>query len=552
MAKRQPPFLDDRLPFSGGCVVSNCPVASAIGLRVMRLGGNAVDAAVATGLALAVTYPQAGNLGGGGFMLIRKPGQGTEFLDYRETAPAGVIGQELADNPELAVYGHRSVGTPGTVDGLYRALTRHGTWSWEQVVSPALELAERGQWMTGRQGTQYQLYAGDFERFPSTRATLASDGGRPLAGTLYRQRDLAWTLRTLAKEGPRAFYEGEIAERIVDEMGRDGGYLSAEDLAGYTARWREPLHRTLFGKDVITASLPSGGGLVIHLALGLLQAMGVDQHKPGTAARHALLGEVFRTVSAVRRSIAGDPDHMTASELDEVHSILQSPLDAESLTELNRRFADDATPETDKPERRNTTHYCVVGEDGLAVSNTYTLNTLFGSKLIAAGTGFFLNNCMDDFRLAPGIANWYGLVEGDRCQLAPGRRPTGSMAPTIVLSRRPASKLSAVSDPLELILGASGGPRIPTAILQIIINTMVDRMPLPHAMLAPRVHHQFFPDALMVEDSIPLSVVRELHAMGTKVRREARLGVVVGIQRDPIRERVSTVLDPRFNTGLTL
>jgi gamma-glutamyltranspeptidase/glutathione hydrolase len=551
-----------QLQLENGCVVSYCAVASAVGTRMLREGGNAVDAAVATALALAVTYPQAGNLGGGGFLLLStsensgsESSEGSEgavhFLDYRETSPRSLTAERFKEtsinDTSSTVLGALAVGVPGTVAGLAAALEKFGSFSWDRVVAPAIDLAERGNWLTSRQARYLELYAGLLGQFASTRRYfLGADGKTLLPGTLFCQTDLGRTLRILADEGPRAFYEGRIAEQLVAEIARGHGVLDGQDLAGYQPKWREPLCREFRGRKIYSAPLPSGGGLVVSLSLGLLEALEAWKTQPDSVERLALLGRVFRLSFAVRRRLAGDPDYLDPAQVAEIIKRLESQLSRGELEALEREFISaepspspsiDRWREAARQSQSNTTHFCVLDRYGNAVSNTYSLNTMFGSKLAVDGAGFLLNNCMDDFGLSSELPNWYELVHGDLNHLEPNRRPVSSMSPTLVMR----------DQKVELIVGGSGGPRIPTLVAQIISSVVMDGFPLEESIRRPRVHHQFLPEELAVERRIAEEVVTQLAKQGQPVVRVPMLGIGAAIHRQLDSNELSATLDTRFS-----
>lgn len=401
-----------------------------MGTRALRRGGNAVDAAVTTALALSVTRPQACGIGGGGLLLARD-GQGeVHSLDFRETLPRRV------DPDGETLVGARAAGVPGVVAGLAEAVARLGSRGWQEALAPATELAEDGVRLTTQLAGYFDMYRGAF--LPSTNRAFP-----PLEpGALLRQPELARTLRILAGEGPRAFYEGAIAELIAREIAAGDGVLDAEDLAAYIPRWRVPLRQRWLGRDVFTPDLPSRGGRIVGAALARLEAL----PPPGTPERAALLGSVFREAFAATVDTAGDPD-------------------------------------------RCTTHIAALDGQGGAASLTFSLNTTFGAKLVVGGAGFLLNNCVDDARGGP---NHFGLVGGAKNRIAPGLRPATSMAPTLV-----------VGEDGLVALGSAGGPRIPTTIVQVLAGLFHDGLPLAAAVAAPRVHHQRHPDVLVVEDGFP-------------------------------------------------
>jgi gamma-glutamyltranspeptidase/glutathione hydrolase len=533
---------DAQVRLSDGCVVSYCPIASSIGAHVLQRGGNAIDAAVATGLALAVTYPQAGNLGGGGFMLIRTANGERHFLDYRETAPRRVD-PGLFINPdgtrkERALYGGAPVCVPGTIAGLAAALERLGTWSWDRIIGVMVDLAAVGTWVTTRQATYFRIHQDELRRYDTSRDSYLPGGNPPQAGTLWRQPDLARTLRLLAEHGPSCFYRGELAERILETVAEHDGILEAEDLAGYQPRWREPVVGRFCGREIIAAPFPSGGGLVVRVSTAVLEANGVATISPSSPERYHLIVRAFRVAFELRRRLAGDPDFATASESAAAAELLDRCLGmASNLDALERTLdLDTLGPLGDGKLDKNTTHYCAIDAAGNAVSNTYSLNTLFGSKLVPRGCGFFLNNSMDDFSLSSRTPNYYGIVENGNNEPMPGRRPTGSMAPTIAVGP---------DGVVELVVGASGGPRIPTAVTQLLIGVLCDQEILPVAMRAPRVHHQLVPDRIWVEPMLRAEVQQALARLRRGIEVHPRLGIGVGIHNHA--NAIYAALDFRFS-----
>lgn len=502
---------------ANGCVVSYCANASAVGARVLRQGGNAMDAAVATSLALAVTYPQAGNLGGGGFLLHKPKGGEASFLDYRETAPRRLTSElflhEGARDERRATRGGLPVATPGTVAGLAEALAKHGSWSWKDVVTPALELARRGVWLTTRQSRYLELYTDVFSEFEPTARTFLPGGVPLLPGELFVQPELAWTLERLAEEGPRTFYEGELGERVVRTVRAYGGVLDMDDLRDYTPVWREPLHRTFLGRAVVAPSLPSGGGIVLLACLGLFEAEGLSLTPPNSVERLSAYGRVMRVAFKLRGALLGDPDRLAPATQARAREIAERGFARGDLGRLERSLAE---VDSRLGGEQNTTHLCVIDSAGNAVSNTYSLNTIFGAKLVVDGGGFFLNNSIDDFSLADGAPNWYELADGKDNRLEPGKRPVSSMTPSLFL--RDEQRTS----PVELVIGGSGGPRIPTLIFQIAQATLGDGLPLEESVRQPRVHHQDAPHELAVEEALRPAIRQAVEA-GSK----ATLGPVV-------------------------
>lgn len=525
------------IPINEGCVVSYCPIASAVGTRVLLEGGNAVDATVATALALAATYPQAGNLAGGGFMLIKAPQSEGHLLDYRESAPRAADPVLFATAANRSVHGGLAVAVPGTVAGLAEAIKRFGTWSWDRLVGPAIDLAEFGTWVTNRQAKYLSLYHKDLASFPETARALLPAEGMWRPGDLFKNPDLGKTLRILGDQGPEAFSQGSIAEAIVTTVQRYGGVMDLGDLRDYRAIWRKPYQRRIFGHDMMTAPLPSGGGFIVILSLALLEAAGCTSLPVRSTARYELLARVFRIAYALRATFAGDPTVVPPAMLEKCEGFLRADYDAGSIERLERELGlvgEDPVIQPYPP--RNTTHMCAIDSSGMAVSNTYSLNTLFGSKLVAEGTGVLLNNTIDDFGILPDVPNWYQLFEGKYNTLGPGLRPLGSMSPTIVSN----------GDVTELAIGGSGGPRIPTAVAQTILGMYGNGLALSQAAALPRVHHQYRPTQLDVEDSLDASHQEALERLGFDVVQFPRLGILSAAQYDVNAKTLMALLDPRF------
>lgn len=525
------------IPATEGCVVSYCPLASAVGSRILLEGGNAVDATVATALALAATYPQAGNLAGGGYMIIKPPNDEAVVLDYRESAPRSIDISHFADNAH-SVRGGLAVAVPSTIPGMAAAIERFGTMTWDKLAKYAIDLAELGSFVTNRQARYLGLYHKDLVVFPETvEALLPKDGSQWKPGDLFRNPDLANTLRTLVTDGPAAFTEGRIAEAVVSTTKRYGGVMDIQDLRDYRPVWRKPYHRNLFGNDVYTTPLPSGGGFVVLTSLALLEAAGCADLPVRSAARYELLGRAFRIAFALRREFAGDPSIVPPEILARCESFIREPFDAGSIERLERALGlSGEDPQKEPYPPQDTTNIAVIDGQGMAVSNTYSLNTLFGSKLVAKGTGMLLNNTIDDFGIAPDVPNWYSLLEGKYNRLAPGLRPLGSMAPTIVIRRGVA----------ELAIGGSGGPRIPTAVAQTILGMYGNGMALSEAAGMPRVHHQHWPTQLDVEDAADPQHQNALERMGFDVVLFPRLGILSAVQYDVERNTLMGLLDRRF------
>ena len=528
------------LKLDPGCVVSYCPIASSLGARVLHDGGNAVDAAVATGLALTITYPQAGNIGGGGFMLIHDAGS-VHFLDYRERAPRLAVPElyddEGSDTAKSAL-GALAVAVPGTVAGFAEAHAKFGKKPWREIVELVVPLAEHGTWLTTRQSSTMRLYSEALKRFESTRRYyFTADGEVIPPGTRFVQADLGKTLRVIAEQGARAFYEGEIADLIVGQMQRSGGVLDHEDLASYRPIWRQPMCRRYRDHEVYLPGMPSAGGLVASFALACAEAMDVTSLRYGSPQWVLTWARIFRAAFSFANHEVGDPDHLPAPDVAAVLATAARELTREELAQLEATLLPTEVPIGDAAAavRSSTTHFSIIDRDGMAVSNTYSVNTLFGSKLIVDGAGFMLNNTIADFRISSG-PNWYGLLQGERNRLAPYRRPASSMTPVIVLR----------DGQITMAIGGSGGPRIPTAIAQVTSAVIGRGLSLSDAVRRPRVHHQLFPEDVVLEKGFSKNTVAQLEKAGYKIGVVNALGMVAAIRRRLDTNDISAVLDQRF------
>ena len=457
--------------------------------EILGAGGNAADAAVAIAFTLAVTFPEAGNLGGGGFATVLFDGK-ADFLDYRERAPAvASAGMYLDANgkviPDASTIGAASAGVPGTVAGLWELHRRYGRLTWQADLAPAIRYAEQGfpvgrMLVEGRNGRAKELRG---------RTNFLTYFGALAEGQTFRQPELAATLKRIAADGPRGFYAGRTAELVVAEMARSHGYIAAADLEAYRAVWRKPLEGEWAGYHVITAPLPSSGGIVL---LSML-AMKVDLAAafagvPLNSAQYVhLVAEIEKRVFADRASYLGDPDFTTAP----VAQLLEPAYLARRAAEVNTEHP---TPTADvKPglaQHHDTTHFSVIDRFGNAVSNTYTLNDDFGSGQVVTGAGFLLNDEMDDFSVKPGVPNIFGVVGGDANAIAPGKRPLSTMTPTILTREGRAA----------LVIGTEGGPSIATQLFQVLTNWHDFHMSLASAVAAPRVHHQLLPADTLIEE----------------------------------------------------
>lgn len=476
-----------------GMVVSAEVNASEAGVEILRAGGNAVDAAVATGFALAVTYPVAGNIGGGGFMVIRLPDGTATTIDYREMAPAASTRDMFLDStgtfvPERSQRGYLASGVPGAVAGLVQAHEAYGRLPLAEVMAPAIRLAE-GYAIGRSQAQRFNAFRQRFELFPSTARYFApEDGFTP--GQTFRQGDLATVLRRIAARGRDGFYRGATADAIVAEMERGGGLITHADLAAYRAVEREPVRGSYRGYGVLSMPPPSSGGVALVQLLRMMEPYDLRASGYNSSATIHLMAEAMRRVYADRAEWLGDPD-FTPVPIEALTSVdyVRGRLD-----DFNPYRADtSATVSYGVPlagESDETTHYSIVDADGMAVSTTTTLNGGYGSLVVVDGAGFFLNNEMDDFAAAPGVPNMFGLVGSEANAVAPGKRMLSSMTPTIVESP---------DGELFMVIGSPGGARIITTVFQVILNVIDHGMDIQAAVAAPRIHHQWLPDRLFAE-----------------------------------------------------
>ncbi len=522
-------------------VVSDHPLASGVGVEVLRRGGNAIDAAVAVGFALAVVHPQAGNIGGGGFLVYRAADGQAFTLDFREAAPAAATRDMYLDADgrmtDRSVTGPLAAGVPGSVAGMAEMHRRFGRLPWRELIEPAIRLARDGFAVDSPRAEAFADTASlrRLQRFPSSVETFFRDGHLPEAGDTLRQPVLARTLELIADSGADAFYRGGIADAIVAEMQRDDGIITRADLAGYRAKWREPLETTYREWRLIGMPPPSSGGVTIAEILNILEASG-PLPPYGSAALLHLEIEAMRRAFADRNRYLGDPDFV-AMPLDRLTSKHYALLLSRGI-DPNRATPSGAVPAI--VEGDHTTHFSIVDAEGNAVAITTTLNDDFGSAVTVGGAGFLLNDEMDDFAAKPGSPNLFGLVQGEANAIQPGKRMLSAMAPTIVL------------DPqghLALVTGSPGGPRIITAVEQVISNVIDQGMSLAQAVSAPRIHHQALPDSVMWErGGLTPDQRRVLAAMGHAFRaRPLAIGDVNAVLVTP--QGLEGLADPRRGGG---
>lgn len=501
-----------------GIVASTQKLASEVGADVMRRGGNAVDASVAVALALAVVYPEAGNIGGGGFMLIRLKDGRVTAIDYREKAPAaatrnmyvGPNGVAIAGEGSSTI-GYRASGVPGTIAGLEFALKKYGSGklTWAQLVEPARQLAREGFTVSHSLARSLRRHRARLELYPDTRRIYLRDGRFYEEGETFRQPELAATLARLQHNGPREFYEGETAHLIASEMKKQGGLLTLDDLRRYKVNERKPLRGTYRGHEIITMPPPSAGGIALLEMLNILEGFDFANLGQSSSGKYHLLAETMRRAYADRATYIGDPDFVEVP----VANLLDKKYAARIRATINPERASKSTEVTAGKligvEPLDTTHFSVVDVEGNGVANTYTINDIYGSGVTIKGTGILLNDEMDDFTARPGTPNTWGVIQGERNAIEPGKRPLSSMTPTIVLRR---------DGSFWFCVGARGGGRIPTSVLQIIINIVDHRMNIQQAIDAPRIHHQWFPDEILFESfGLSVDTQRALEARGHKV-----------------------------------
>ena len=502
-----------------GMVVGPEQLAAEVGAQILRQGGNAIDAAVATGFALAVTYPRAGNLAGGGFMLIHLADDDRETLiDYRETAPAAASRDMFLDNEgnldkQREYFSLQSAGVPGTVAGMLYALEKYGTLTREQALAPAIALARDGIPVSYSLFFEISASAQNLRKNPAAeRQFFQPDGSAYAVGDIWRQPDLAWTLSEISEEGVEGFYAGEVAQLITTEMESGGGLITAQDLADYRVVERQPVRGTYKDFEIVSTPPPSSGGVHIVQMLNILEGYDLQAMGHNSAAYVHHLTESMKLAYADRSLYLADPDFV---------DVPVTQLIDKAYAEQQRQRIDSnvATPSVDiapgqllGSESTETTHYSVADRFGNVVSNTYTLNFSFGSNIVVPGTGMLLNNEMADFASSPGSANAFGLVQGEANKIEPGKRPLSSMSPTIVFR---------AGEPW-LATGSPGGSVIISTVLQTTLNAMVFDMNIATAAAEPRMHHQWMPDVLKMEEGFSLDTVRLLQAMGQNVDMASR------------------------------
>ncbi|MCQ1061291.1 gamma-glutamyltransferase [Photobacterium sp. ZSDE20] len=528
-----------------GMVVTSHFLATESAQQVLADGGNAIDAAVTAAFSLAVTQPRSGNIGGGGFMLISsEKDSDVVAIDYREKAPSRATTEMFLDDKgnadsERSRYSHLASGVPGTVAGLALALEKYGTITLAEAIAPAIKLAEEGFIVTPRFSKGLTDTKSRLAKWPSSNKVFyKADGSNYQPGERFVQPDLAATLKRIAAEGAQEFYQGRTAELLVAEMEKHGGLISMEDLKAYQPVIRKPIHGNYRGYDVYSMSPPSSGGIHIVQILNILEGFPINHFGHNAATTIHLMAEAMKRAYADRSLYLGDEDFIDVPRVG---------LTAKTYAEKMRNDipANFATPSStlapDNPlpyESNETTHFSIVDKYGNAVSNTYTINFSYGSGIVVDGAGFLLNNEMDDFSAKPGVPNAYGLLGGEANKVEANKRMLSSMSPTIVKK----------DDKNFLVTGSPGGSRIITTTLQVIMNVIDHNMNIQSAVTAPRIHHQWLPDEIRIEDGISPDTIHNLESMGHKVTQKPSMGAIQSIMiKDGMMYGGA---DPRRSTSL--
>lgn len=524
-----------------GMVASVDAMATQVGVDILRQGGNAVDAAIAVGFALAVTHPQAGNLGGGGFMLLRTASGRTTAIDFREMAPARAARDMFLDkqgnaDSKLSLTSHLASGTPGTVAGFALAAQKYGTLPLSKLLAPAIKLARDGIVVNDALADDLATYGKEnLINHDNSRAIFYKADGKPYAkGDRLVQKNLAHSLQLIAREGPDAFYKGKIADEIAGEMAQHGGLIGKADLAAYRAVERKPVSGTYRGYEVFSMPPPSSGGIHIVQILNILENFDLAKWGFGSADAMQVMAEAEKYAYADRSEYLGDPDFVKVPQQALTSKAYAKTL-AQQIDVNKARPSSEIKPGKLEPyESNQTTHFSVVDKDGNAVAVTYTLNTYFGSGIVAGQSGILMNNEMDDFSAKPGTPNVYGLVGGEANAVQPAKRPLSSMSPTIV----------AKGGKTWLVTGSPGGSRIITTVLQMVVNSIDFGMNVAEATNAPRFHHQWLPDQLRVEKGFSPDTLRLLESKGQHVKVMPAMGSTQSIMIGPDGMRYGAS-DPR-------
>ncbi|MEZ5357595.1 MAG: gamma-glutamyltransferase [Candidatus Zixiibacteriota bacterium] len=539
-------YIQTEKLYRQGIVVCADPIAAGIGLETLENGGNAVDAACATAFALAATLPSAGNIGGGGLALVYiADSQKVFYLDFRETAPAASDAKRyLAEDNQVdrhkATVGPLSAGTPGTVAGLAELHKTFGVFDWAELVKPARLLADTGFMVLPHLAESIAEHQDDLNSYASTSAIFLPNGAPPQAGTKFIQKDLGQTLSLIEAGGKDGFYAGETAEKIAAFCLQNGGLITAEDLAAYKTVWREPVSFTFRDLDIYASGLPSSGGIVMGQMLSILDQFELERYTAQSPEFIHLFTEAARRAYVDREQYLGDPEF--------THNFTKELLDKDYIATRIQTIDPNKAGSSEEilpgvPKRKEsdqTTHFVIVDRDGNIVSLTYTINLSYGSKAVVDGCGFLLNNEMDDFAIAPGQPNAFGLVGGEANTIQPGKRMLSSMTPTIIMRKgRP-----------YMALGSPGGSKIITSVAQTIIKRRIFDLPLAEAVNSPRVHHQWQPDILYIEQgTLDINIMQELIARGHNVKERTPFGEVMAVGFSDDGKFVSGVADHRCPGG---
>ncbi|MDG2419407.1 MAG: gamma-glutamyltransferase [Saprospiraceae bacterium] len=508
-------------------VVSAHPLASKVGMDILKKGGNAIDAAIAVQMALGVTYPVAGNIGGGGFMVIRMNDGTVDALDYREKAPLAAHRDMYLDSlgeviPRLSLDGHLAVGVPGTVDGMVKAFEKYSQLkNWKELIKPSWDLAKDGILLTESEANGLNRTKEKFEKFNTSRPVFIKEDGKWEKGEKLVQSDLAKTFKSIHDKGRAGFYEGEVANQLVAEMKAGNGIITHEDLKQYEAQWRKPIVSKYKNYDIISMAPPSSGGIALTQMLGMVENYPIKDwgfHSPQTIH---VMAEAERRAFADRAKHLGDPDFYDVP--------VKELMDKNYLKQRMSNFNPNAASPSDEiqagmllKESDQTTHFSIIDAEGNAVSVTTTLNTGYGSKVVVSGAGFFLNNEMDDLSAKVGVPNIFGLVGEEANAIEPGKRMLSSMTPTIATK----------NGKLNMVIGTPGGSTIITSVFQIFLNVTEFGMGMSEAINAPRFHHQWLPDQIFIEtDAFPTETISALEKIGHKVgvRGSGKIGRFEGI-----------------------
>lgn len=531
----------DPVRSKNGMVVSASKIASQIGIDILKKGGNAIDAAVAVGFALSVSYPSAGNIGGGGFMVIHLQDGSNTTLDFRETAPKTVnefIYQDSIGNfiPEKSQFGVTSSGVPGSVAGLLYALEKYGTMSLDEVIQPAIDLARNGFSLEFRLVKSFEYELENFNKYSSTKKIFTKDGFPFVENDLFIQTDLANTLDRIKESGFDGFYKGKTADLIIQQIKTDGGYISKEDLVNYKTIERTPISTMYKGFQVFAPGPPSGGGVTLLQMLNVLENFSFKKEEWGSSKYIHHLVETMKYAFADRSKHIGDPAFYNVP--------LDWLLSKKYAKEISDKFDSLATPsanilpgeEYSVQESEETTHYSIIDKYGNAVSTTTTINSSYGSKVVVDGAGFLLNNEMDDFSSKPGVPNQFGLIGNEANKIEPGKRMLSSMSPTIILKD---------GKPF-MVIGSPGGSTISTVVLQVILNVIEFNMNIQQAIDKSKIHHQWFPDIIDYEAfGLSEDVIASLRSLGYTVGNERSLGRCEGILVDQENQIYFGATDPR-------